>query len=76
MADDKNNSNSSSQQQFKREPAVRIFAQELSAIVLTVGKEDTEKADRFTPTYAYSATGAKINMPRVQSEPWQVSSST
>jgi len=61
MAEDRNNSNSSSQQQFKREPALRIFAQELAAIVLTTGKEDSEKADRFTPTYAFSPTGAKIN---------------
>jgi hypothetical protein len=59
MAEDKNNS--SSQQQFKREPAVRIFAQELAAVELTAGKEDGEKADRFTPTYAFSPTGAKIN---------------
>jgi len=59
MAEDKNNSNS--QQQFKREPAVRIFAQELAAVELTAGKEDGEKADRFTPTYAFSPTGAKIN---------------
>lgn len=59
MAEDKNNG--SSQQQFKREPAVRIFAQELASVELTAGKEETEKADRFTPTYAFSPTGAKIN---------------
>jgi len=47
--------------QFKREPAVRIFAQELSQTSLSTGKDEGEKADRFTPTYAFSPTGAKIN---------------
>jgi len=47
--------------QFKREPAVRIFAQELSQISLSTGKDEGEKADRFTPTYAFSPTGARIN---------------
>lgn len=58
MAEESSNNN---QQQFKREPAVRIFAQELASVELTAGKEETEKADRFTPTYAFSPTGAKIN---------------
>jgi RPA family protein len=47
--------------QFKREPAVRIFAQELSQTSLSTGKDEGEKADRFTPTYAFSPTGARIN---------------
>ncbi len=47
--------------QFKREPAVRIFAQELSQTSLSTGKDEGEKTDRFTPTYAFSPTGAKIN---------------
>src|SRR5574341_791469 len=50
-----------SQPQFKREPAVRIFAQELSQTSLSTGKDEGEKADRFTPTYAFSPTGARIN---------------
>lgn len=50
-----------SQSQFKREPAVRIFAQELSQTSLSTGKDEGEKADRFTPTYAFSPTGARIN---------------
>ncbi len=58
MVEDSSNNNN---QQFKREPAVRIFAQELASVELTAGKEDGEKADRFTPTYAFSPTGAKIN---------------
>ncbi len=49
------------QTQFKREPAVRIFAQELSQTSLSTGKDEGEKADRFTPTYAFSPSGARIN---------------
>jgi len=47
--------------QFKREIAVRIFTQELSQTQLQSGKDDSQKSDRFTPTYAFSPTGAKIN---------------
>ena len=47
------------EKQFKRETAVRIFTQELSQTQLQNGKD--EKSDRFTPAYAFSPTGAKIN---------------
>jgi RPA family protein len=46
---------------FKREPAVRLFAQELSQTSLSTGKEEGKKADRFAPAYSFSPTGAKIN---------------
>lgn len=49
------------EKQFKRETAVRIFTQELSQTQLQSGKDESQKSDRFTPTYAYSPTGAKIN---------------
>lgn len=48
------------QAQYKREPAVRVFAHEMSLTSLSATK-DEETSDRFTPSYAYSPTGAKIN---------------
>ena len=50
-----------SQTQYKREPAVRLFAQELSQTTVAVSKDQGEKADRFAPSYSYSPTGARIN---------------
>jgi len=50
-----------SQTQYKREPAVRLFAQELSQTTVAVSKDQGERADRFAPTYSYSPTGARIN---------------
>jgi RPA family protein len=47
-------------QQYKREPAIRVFAHEISMTSLSATK-DEETKDRFTPTFAYSPTGAKIN---------------
>ena len=55
-ADDK----AAAQTQYKREPAVRVFAHEMSLTSL-VATKDEETSDRFTPTFAYSPTGAKIN---------------
>ncbi|MCE8426623.1 MAG: hypothetical protein J5U17_12705 [Candidatus Methanoperedens sp.] len=52
---------SKSQTQYKREPAVRLFAQELSQTTVAVSKEQGDKADRFAPSYSYSPTGARIN---------------
>ncbi len=49
------------EQQFKREPAVRIFAQELSRTGLQLEKKEDAKGDRFAPSYCLSPTGAKIN---------------
>ncbi len=49
------------EKQFKRETAVRIFTQELSQTQLQSGKDESQKTDRFTSTYAFSPTGAKIN---------------
>lgn len=49
------------QLKFKREPAVRIFAHELSMTVLQLKKEENGRSDRFVPTYSYSPTGARIN---------------
>ncbi len=49
------------EQQFKREPAIRIFAQELSRIEMQLEKKDDGKGNRFTPSYYLSPTGAKIN---------------
>ena len=49
------------EKQFKRETAVRIFTHELSQTQLQYGKDESQKSDRFTPTYAFSPTGAKIN---------------
>ncbi|KPQ43828.1 MAG: hypothetical protein MPEBLZ_01609 [Candidatus Methanoperedens nitroreducens] len=49
------------EQQFKREPAVRIFAQELSRIEMQLEKKDDGKGNRFTPSYCLSPTGARIN---------------
>lgn len=56
MADD-----NKSQTQYKREPAVRLFAQELSQTTVAISKEQGDKADRFAPSYSYSPTGARIN---------------
>ena len=47
-------------QQYKREPAIRVFAHEIAMTSLSATK-DEETKDRFTPTFAYSPTGAKIN---------------
>jgi uncharacterized protein len=49
------------EQQFKREPAIRIFAQELSRTELQAEKKEDAKGNRFTPSYCLSPTGAKIN---------------
>ncbi len=49
------------EQQFKREPAVRIFAQELSRIEIQLEKKEDGKGDRFAPSYCLSPTGARIN---------------
>ncbi len=49
------------QLKFKREPAIRIFAHELSMTVLQLKKEENGRSDRFVPTYSYSPTGARIN---------------
>ncbi len=49
------------EQQFKREPAIRIFAQELSRIEIQLEKKEDAKGDRFVPSYYLSPTGAKIN---------------
>ncbi len=49
------------EQQFKREPAIRIFAQELSRIEMQLEKKDDGKGNRFTPSYYLSPTGARIN---------------
>ncbi len=49
------------EQQFKREPAIRIFAEELSRIEMQLEKKDDGKGNRFTPSYCLSPTGAKIN---------------
>jgi RPA family protein len=49
------------EQKFKREPAIRIFAQELSHIEIQMEKSENGKGDRFTPSYCLSPTGAKIN---------------
>ena len=49
------------EQQFKREPAIRIFAQELSHTELQLEKKEDAKGNRFTPSYCLSPTGAKIN---------------
>jgi RPA family protein len=46
---------------FKREPAVRIFAHELSRTAMQSEKEENRKSDRFAPTYSFSQTGARIN---------------
>jgi RPA family protein len=49
------------EQQFKREPAIRIFAQELSRTEVQLEKKDDGKGDRFAPSYCLSPTGARIN---------------
>ena len=49
------------EQQFKREPAIRIFVQELSRTELQLEKKEDAKGNRFTPSYCLSPTGAKIN---------------
>ncbi len=49
------------EQQFKREPAVRIFAQELSRVEIQLVKKEDAKGDRFAPSYCLSPTGARIN---------------
>jgi hypothetical protein len=41
-----------SKTQYKRKPAVRLFAQELSQTTIAVSKEQGDKADRFAPSYS------------------------
>ncbi len=53
------------EQQFKREPAVRIFAQELSRIKIQLEKKDDGKGNTFTPSYYLSPTGARVNHPHL-----------
>ena len=50
-----------SQTQYKREPAIRLFAQELSMTTIAVSKDQGDKPDRFAPSYSYSPSGARIN---------------
>jgi uncharacterized protein len=49
------------EQQFKREPAIRIFAQELSRTEIQLEKKDEGKGDRFARSYCLSPTCAMIN---------------
>ena len=46
---------------FKREPAIRVFARELSQIQIQAEKKEDAKGDRFAPSYCLSPTGARIN---------------